>query len=215
MLFSGSSDGWDADWSSSSKHCLRPIMYSCASLEVGQDESFDSCKHEWKIYSFVHWVVMVFTFVSLKFFVTPVKSIQLFKIDNIISTTDQGINHRCKLKIELETFMFFIWWTPQEISKITTTCNALDDGIRIAHEATVAESCMCTFSLLYCPFIFLLTASSFFDFCFWLPLLHSTSSIWSLVWWHLLFWIFVSGHHQYTPTPPIFVCSPFRHSSYH
>ena len=51
------------------------------------------------MYSFVHWVVMVFTFVLFKIFVTPVKSIQLFKIDNIISTTDQGINHRCKLKI--------------------------------------------------------------------------------------------------------------------
>ncbi len=91
MLFSGSSDGWDAGWSSSSKHCLRPIMYSCAYLEVGQDDLFVSCKHEWKIYSFVHWVVMVFTFVLFKFFVTSVKSIQLFKIDNIISTTDQGL----------------------------------------------------------------------------------------------------------------------------
>ena len=107
------------------------------------------------MYSFVHWVVMVFTFVLFKIFVTPVKSIQLFKIDNIASTTDQVINHRCKLKIELETFMFVIWWTPQEISNITTTtCNALDDGIRIAHEATVAESCMCAFSSFYCPLSF-------------------------------------------------------------
>jgi hypothetical protein len=97
---------------------------------------------------------MVFTFVLFKKIVTPVKSIQLVKIDNIISTTDQGINHRCKLKIELEMFMLFIWWTLQEISKITTTCNVLDDDIRIAHEATVVESCMCAFSLLYCPFIF-------------------------------------------------------------
>ncbi len=144
---------------------------------------------------------MVFTFISFKIFVTPVKSIQLFKNDNIISTTDQGINHRCKLKIELETFMLFIWWTPQKISKITTTCNALDDAIRIAHEATVAESCMCAFSLLYCPFIFLLTTfyflflflitiitlhllhliaglmtSSFFEYCFWSPSIHSNSS---------------------------------------
>jgi hypothetical protein len=105
---------------------------------------------------------MVFTFVSFKIFVAPVKSIQLFKIDNIISTTDQGTNHRCKLKIELEMFMLFIWWTLQEISNITTTCNALDDGIRVAHEATVAEFCMCAFSSLYCPFIFLLTMFSFF-----------------------------------------------------
>ena len=120
---------------------------------------------------------MVFTFVLFKIFFTPVKSIQLFKIDNIASTTDQQvINHRCKLKIELETFMFFIWWTPQEISNITTTtCNALDDGIRIAHEATVAESCMCAFSLLYCPFIFLLTT---------------------------FFLIFVSDYNHYTPPPP-------------
>jgi hypothetical protein len=66
----------------------------------------------------------------------------------------------------LEMFMLFIWWTPQEISKITTTCNALDDGIRIADEATVAESCMCIYSLLYCLFNFPLTTSSFFDFCF-------------------------------------------------
>ncbi len=46
MLFSGSFDGWDADWSSLSKHCLRPIMYPCASLEVGQDELIVSCKHK-------------------------------------------------------------------------------------------------------------------------------------------------------------------------
>ncbi len=96
---------------------------------------------------------VVFTFVLFKIFVTPVKNIQLLKFDNIASTIDQGINHRCKLKIELETFVLFIWWTPQEISNITTTCNALDDGIRIAHEATVAESCMCAFSSLCCPFI--------------------------------------------------------------
>jgi hypothetical protein len=135
---------------------------------------------------------MIFTFVLFKIFITPVKSIQLLKIDNIISTTDQRINHRCKLKIELEMFMLFIWWTLQEISKITTTCNALNDGIRIAHEATVAESCMCivnpcisssciinktpiiwttnsiilSYSLLYCLLIFLLLTFSFFDFCF-------------------------------------------------
>ena len=151
---------------------------------------------------------MVFTFVLFKIFVTPIKNIQLFKIDNIASTTDQGINHRCKLKIELETFMFFIWWTPQEISNITTTtCNALDDGIRIAHEATVAESCMCAFSLLYCPFIFLLTTSSFlFLFLITIITLHLLHLIAGLI---TSFFIFVSGHHQYTPTPPSFVCSPF------
>ena len=118
MLFSGLSDRWDTGWSSSSKHCLRPIMYSCASSEVWQDELFVSGKHVLKIYSFVHWVVMVFTFIFFKIFITPVKSIQLLKIDNIISTTDRGINHRCKLKIVLETFMLLIWWTLQEISKI-------------------------------------------------------------------------------------------------
>ncbi len=126
VLFSGLSDGWEAGWSSSSKHCLRPVMYSYASLEVGQDELFVSCKHEWKIYSFVHWVVMVFAFVLFKTFVTPVKSIQLLKIDNIASTTDQWINHRCKLRIELETFMLFIWWTLQEISNITIMGNSGD-----------------------------------------------------------------------------------------
>ncbi len=120
MLFSGSSDHVDTGWSSSSKHCLRPIMYSCASSEVWQDELIVSGKHALKIYSFVHWVVMVFSFVFFKIFITPVKSIQLLKIDNI-STADHRINHRCKLKIELETFMLFIWWTLQEISKITTT----------------------------------------------------------------------------------------------
>ena len=168
------------------------------------------------MYSIVHWVVMVFTFVLFKIFVTPVKSIQLFKIDNIISTTDQGINHRCKLKIELEMFMLFIWWTQQEISNITTTtCNALDDGIRIAHEATVAESCMCAFSLLYCPFIFLLTTSSSLifvsDYHHYTP--HPPFDRWSDD--IFFFWIFVFGHHQYTPPPPSFARSPFRHSSYH
>jgi hypothetical protein len=192
MLFSGSSDCGDTVWSSSSKHCLRPIKYPCASSEVSQDELFVSGKHVLKIYSFVHWVVMVLTFVLFKIFITPVKSIQLLKIDNIISTTDHGINHRCKLKKELETFMLFVCWTLQEIRKITTTCNALGDGISIVDEATVAESCMCvvntyissscilnktpiiwtinsiilSYSLLYCPLFFLLMTSSFLDFHF-------------------------------------------------
>ena len=123
----------------------------------------------------------------------PVKSIQLIKICNIISTTDHGTNHRCKLKIELETLMLFIWWTLQEISTLTTTCNALDNGIRIAHEATVAESFICvgdmyisssciigkttiiwtinsnilSYSLLYPPLTFVLTTtSSFVGFLF-------------------------------------------------
>ncbi len=122
----------------------------------------------------------------------PVKSIQLIKICNIISTTDHGTNHRCKLKIELETLMLFIWWTLQEISTLTTTCNALDNGIRIAHEATVAESFICvgdmyisssciigkttiiwtinsnilSYSLLYPPLTFVLTMSSFVGFLF-------------------------------------------------
>jgi hypothetical protein len=109
---------------------------------------------------------MLFTFVSFEIFDTPVKSTQLFKIDNIISTTDQGINHRCKLKIELEMSMLFIWWTLQEITKITTTCNALDDCIGIADEATFLESCMCIYSLLYCPFNFALMTSSFMYFHF-------------------------------------------------
>ena len=151
---------------------------------------------------------MVFTFVLFKIFVTPVKRIQLFKIDNIASTTDQGINHRCKLKIELETFMFFIWWTPQEISNITTTCNALDDGIRIAHEATVAESCMCAFSSLCCLFNFLLTTFSFFEIFVSDYHYHTPPP-------PFFCWIFVSGHHHYIPTPPSFVCSPFRRRSFH
>jgi hypothetical protein len=129
-------------------------MYSYASSEVWQDELFVSCKHVLKIYSFVHWVVMVFAFILFKIFITPVKSIQLLKIDNI-STTDHGINHRCKLKIEMEMFMLFIGWTLQEISKITTTCNALDDGIRIADEATFPESCMFVVN----TYIFLLVSS--------------------------------------------------------
>ena len=53
MLFSGSSDPWDTGWSLSSKYLLRPIMYSCASSEVWQDELFVSGKHGSKLYSLV------------------------------------------------------------------------------------------------------------------------------------------------------------------
>ena len=91
-----------------------------------------------------------------------------------------------------EVFMLFIWWTLQEISKITTTCNALDDGIRIADEATFLESCMCIYSLLYCPFNFLLTTSS----CF----------------------VLFSDYHQYTSPHPFDRCfdaiGQFHHVPY-
>ncbi len=79
--------------------------------------------------------------------------------------------------------MLFIWWTLQEISKITTTCNALDDGITIADEATFLESWMCIYSLLYCPFNFLLTTSSFlFSFLITINTLHFLHLIAVLMW---------------------------------
>ena len=72
-----------------------------------------------------------------------VKTNKLDGIDNIHSTTDHGTNHRSKLVIEFKMLMLFIWWTPQEISKISTTCNALEDDIRIADDICIDESCVC------------------------------------------------------------------------
>jgi hypothetical protein len=77
----------------------------------------------------------------------PVKIYKLDRIDNSCLTTDHGTNHRCKLLIEFEMLMLFIWWTPQEISKMNTTSNALEDGIRIAGDVSVDESCICIGSM--------------------------------------------------------------------
>ncbi len=69
-----------------------------------------------------------------------VKTNKLDGIDNIHSTTDHGTNHRSKLVIEFKMLMLFIWWTSQEISKISTTCSEFEDGIRIADDVSVDES---------------------------------------------------------------------------
>ena len=89
-------------------------------------------------------VVMPFTFICVEIFLTFfVKMNKLARINNTHSTTDHGANHRSKLVTEFQMLMLFIWWTPQEISKISTTCNALEDGIRIANDICVDESCIC------------------------------------------------------------------------
>ncbi len=92
-------------------------------------------------------VVMSFTFICVETVITFfVKFNKLAGINITHSTTDDGTNYRSKLVIEFEMSMLFIWWTPQEVSKflqISTTCNALEDGIRIADDICVDESCVC------------------------------------------------------------------------
>jgi hypothetical protein len=91
---------------------------------------------------------MPFTFICVEIFITFfVKINKLAGINITHSTTEDGTNHRFKLVIEFEMSMLFIWWTPQEVSKviqICTTCNALKDGIRIADDICIDESCVCS-----------------------------------------------------------------------
>ncbi len=101
-----------------------------------------------KIDSLFNAVVMPFIFICVEIFITFfVKINNLAGINITHSTTEDGTNHRFKLVLEFKMSMLFIWWTLQEVSiiiQIRTTCNALEDGIRIADDICVDESCVCS-----------------------------------------------------------------------
>jgi hypothetical protein len=149
-LFSVTFDMSDDGWSSSSKHNLRRIKYSCASSEVWQYEKLVSQKYILKIYSLFNAVVMPFTFICVEIFITFfVKINKLAGINITHSTAEDGTNHRPKFVIEFEMSMLFIWWIQQEVNKIihiNTTGNALEDGSRIADDICIDESCVCSVS---------------------------------------------------------------------
>jgi hypothetical protein len=46
----------------------------------------------------------------------PEKSTKLGWIDSFQTTTEHGTNYRCKLVIEINTLMLYVWWVAQEIS---------------------------------------------------------------------------------------------------
>ncbi len=93
-------------------------------------------------------VAMPFTFICVEIVITFfVKINKLVRINIIHPTTKDGTNHRFKLVIEFEMLMLFSWWTLQEVVTITqicTTCNALEDGIQIADDICIDESCLCS-----------------------------------------------------------------------
>ncbi len=72
----------------------------------------------------------------------PEKSYECGKINSSLLTTDHGTHYWCKCVIEWKPFMFFIWWTSQEIRHTNTTCNAPEDGIWIADHVTICQSCV-------------------------------------------------------------------------
>ncbi len=65
---------------------------------------------------------------------------KLVRIDNIQSASDHRMNHFCKLVIESETLVLFVWWTQYEFRQMNTACNYLEDGIWIADDVRVDES---------------------------------------------------------------------------
>ncbi len=73
------------------------------------------------------------TFICIETFVVRLENIhEVVRIDNIRSTSDHGMNHVCKLVIESEMLVVFARWTQKEFRQMSTTCNYLEDVIRIA-----------------------------------------------------------------------------------
>ncbi len=88
------------------------------------------------------------TFICIDTFVIRLENIhEVVRIDNIRSASDHGMNHICKLVIESETLVAFAWWTQKEFRQMSTTCNYLEDGIRIADDVRVWSPALTWLSL--------------------------------------------------------------------
>ncbi len=83
----------------------------------------------------------VCTFICIKNFMIKLENIhKVVRIDNILSASDHGMNHICKLVIESKTLVVLAWWTPKEFRQMSTICNYLKDGIWIADDVRVLKS---------------------------------------------------------------------------